>query len=285
MLHVGLKGIERDGELFRVAAGEPWDNCVEQSLAVNCAGLECLAGIPGTVGGTPVQNVGAYGQEVASVIERVRAFDLETQEFTEFQNAECGFAYRHSRFNSTGRGRFVVTRVDYRLKSGGAPTLRYAELQRAIETSRAGGSDTSREPSLKEVAEAVRQIRRSKGMLLVNDDPDCRSAGSFFKNPVVTDELFQKIATRGAPPRFPAGPGSENAGRVKIPAAWLIEQAGFAKGYSMGNAGISSRHTLALINLGGATAAEILALANKIATAVETRFGIRLEPEPVLVGF
>ncbi len=281
MLHVGLKGIERNGELFRVAAGEPWDNCVEQTLAVNCAGLECLAGIPGTVGGAPVQNVGAYGQEVASVIERVRAFDLETQEFTEFQNAECGFAYRHSRFNSTGRGRFVVTRVDYRLKPGGAPTLRYAELQRTMETSRS----TSGEPSLKEVAEAVRQIRRSKGMLLVDGDPDCRSAGSFFKNPVVTDELLQKIASQSVPPRFPAGPDSENAGRVKIPAAWLIEQAGFAKGYTMGNAGISSRHTLALINLGSATAAEILALANKIAAAVEARFGIRLEREPVLVGF
>jgi UDP-N-acetylmuramate dehydrogenase len=291
VLHVGLKGIERDGDLFRVGAGEDWQHCVEQTLGVNCAGLECLAGIPGTVGGTPVQNVGAYGQEVSSVIERVRALDLEMRRFAEFQNAECGFAYRRSRFNSTDRGRFIVTRVDYRLTPGGAPTLRYTDVQRAMEASRSSGSEhrggQCGEPGLKEVAEAVRQIRRSKGMLLVDGDPDCRSAGSFFKNPVVSEDLLQKIAARSAsaPPRFPAGPGAENAGRVKIPAAWLIEQAGFAKGYTMGNAGISTRHTLALINRGGACAAEILALAEKIRAAVETQFGLRLEIEPERVGF
>jgi UDP-N-acetylmuramate dehydrogenase len=284
VLHVGLKGIDRDGELFRVGAGESWDNCVEQTLGLNCAGLECLAGIPGTVGGTPVQNVGAYGQEVASLIESVRAFDLETQEFTEIQNADCEFAYRRSRFNSTDRGRFIVTRVDYRLKPGGAPTLHYADVQRAMEANWSGGD----KPGLKEVAEAVRQIRRSKGMLLVEGDPDCRSAGSFFTNPVVSEKHFQEIAVLSAakePPRFAAGPGTENAGRVKIPAAWLIEQAGFAKGYTMGNAGISTRHTLALINCGGATASEILALAEKIRAAVVERFGIRLEKEPEMVGF
>ena len=283
VLHVGLKGIERDGDVFRAGAGESWSNCVEQTLGVGCAGMECLAGIPGTVGGTPVQNVGAYGQEVASVIERVRVFDRETREFVEFQNAECGFRYRRSRFNSTDRGRFIVTRVDYRVTPSGAPTLRYAELQRAVEANRSG----SGEPTLKEVAEAVRQIRRSKGMLLVDGDPDCRSAGSFFKNPVVSEDLFQRIAARSASalPRFPVGPGAENAGSVKIPAAWLIEQAGFQKGYTLGNAGISSRHTLALINHSGATAGEILALADKIAGAVEAQFGIRLEREPELVGF
>ena len=287
VLHVGLKGIERDGELFRVGAGEDWEHFVKQAVECGCAGIECLAGIPGTVGGTPVQNVGAYGQEVASVIERVRAFDLETQGFTEFQNGECGFAYRRSRFNAMDRGRFIVTRVDYRLIPRSAPALRYAELQRAMEASRSSGGEPIGEPSLKEVAEAVRRIRRSKGMLLVDGDPDCRSAGSFFKNPVVSEELFQEIAARSTakgPPRFPSGPGAENAGRVKVPAAWLIEQAGFAKGYTMGNAGISSRHTLALINLGGATAGEILALADRIAAAVEAQFGVRLELEPVLVG-
>ncbi len=292
VLHVGLKGIERNGDLFCINAGESWERCVERTLGVNCAGLECLAGIPGTVGGTPVQNVGAYGQEVSSVIERVRVFNLEMGQFVEFQNAECGFAYRRSRFNSTDRGRFIVTRVDYRLTPGGAPTLRYTDVQRALEASRSSGNAPGGrqcgEPGLKEVAEAVRQIRRSKGMLIVEGDPDCRSAGSFFKNPVVSEELFKKIAARNAakvPPRFAAGPGAENAGCVKIPAAWLIEQAGFAKGYTIGAAGISSRHTLALVNLGGATAAEILTLADKIAAAVEGRFGIRLEREPVLVGF
>jgi UDP-N-acetylmuramate dehydrogenase len=271
--------------VYQVAAGEDWDHFVQRSLEDSCAGLECLAGIPGTVGGTPVQNVGAYGQEVATAIERVRAFDLQEHVFVEFAAGDCGFAYRRSRFNSTDRGRYVVTRVDFRLKPGGAPTVRYAELQRAL----AEGQAEGREASLAEVAAVVRRIRQSKGMLLVNGDPDCRSAGSFFKNPVVTEAQLRQIvavsAASAAPPRFPAGSGPENEGRVKVPAAWLIEQAGFAKGFQLGRAGISSRHTLALVNLGGASAAEILALAAKIADAVEERFGIRLEMEPVMIGY
>jgi UDP-N-acetylmuramate dehydrogenase len=268
---------------YRVAAGEDWDGFVERAVQDNCAGIECLAGIPGTVGGTPVQNVGAYGQEVASVIELVRAYDLEERVFVEFSAAECGFAYRRSRFNSTDRGRYIVTRVDNRLTPGGVPTLRYAELQRAISESLPDG----REPSLAEVAATVRRVRQSKGMLLVEDDPDCRSAGSFFENPVVAEEQLRRIAEHSGqePPHFPAGPGSENVGKVKVPAAWLIEQAGFAKGYALGRAGVSSRHTLALVNLGGASAIEILNLAGQIVATVEARFGIRLEMEPVMVGF
>jgi len=277
-LHVALERMEQDGELLRAAAGTPWVDCVEQALRANCAGLECLAGIPGTVGGTPVQNVGAYGQEVASVIERVRAFDRVAQKFVEFANAECGFAYRKSRFNSTDRERYVVTRVDYRLRKNGAPTLTYAELKAHF----SGREKTS---SLAEVAEAVREIRRGKGMLLVEGDPDCRSAGSFFKNPSVAPEVAERVeqiaADAGVAVRvFPA-----EGGLVKIPAAWLIEQAGFRKGYALGAAGISSRHTLALVNRGSATAAEILALAEKIQAAVEARFGIPLETEPEMVGF
>lgn len=284
-LHIALRGIEMaegaradDGtqpRAFRAAAGEDWDNCVEQALKASCAGLECLAGIPGTVGGTPVQNVGAYGQEVAPVIERVRAYDLAERSFVDLNADECGFSYRRSRFNTVDRGRFIVTRVDFRLTPGGAPTLRYPELQRAVETQIGNGA----EPTLAQVAAIVRRIRRSKGMLIVEGDPDCRSAGSFFKNPVVSKDLFQTIAAHSAAPHFPAGEGC-----VKIPAAWLIEQAGFPKGYTLGRAGISSRHTLALVNKGGATAAEILALAQKISTTVDERFGIRLEREPVLVG-
>jgi UDP-N-acetylmuramate dehydrogenase len=290
VLRVGLRGIavaeaavDSGQTIYQVGAGEDWDGFVERAVRDNCAGVECLAGIPGTVGGTPVQNVGAYGQEVASAIERVRAFDLEEHVFVELSAAECGFAYRRSRFNSADRGRYVVTRVDYRLTPGGAPTLRYAELQRALAESEREG----REVSLAEVAAAVRRVRRSKGMLLVEGDPDCRSAGSFFKNPVVTEEQVRRIAECSAkePPRFPAGAGPENIGRVKVPAAWLIEQAGFAKGYALGAAGVSSRHTLALVNRGGASAAEILALASQIATAVEARFGIHLEMEPVMLGF
>jgi UDP-N-acetylmuramate dehydrogenase len=286
VLRVGLRGISvtpaPDGTgqvIYQVAAGEVWDGFVERTVHADCAGIECLAGIPGTVGGTPVQNVGAYGQEVASSIERVRAFDLNESIFVEFSAAECGFAYRRSRFNTTDRGRFIVTRVDYRLTPSGAPMLRYAELQRAF--------PEEEKPSLAEVAVAVRRLRQSKGMLLVEGDPECRSAGSFFKNPVVAEEQVKAIAEHSGkePPRFPAGPGVENEGRVKVPAAWLIEQAGFTKGYTLGRAGISSQHTLALVNRGGATATEVLILAGQIAAAVEECFGIQMEMEPVMVGF
>jgi UDP-N-acetylmuramate dehydrogenase len=285
VLKIGLRGIsvaDAAGNprqrLYQVAAGEDWDCFVERTVQDSCAGIECLAGIPGTVGGTPVQNVGAYGQEVASVIEGVWAFDLKGQVFIKFAAAECGFAYRRSRFNSTDRGRHIVTRVDFRLTHGGSLTLRYAELQRAMEEKRTDGG----QPTLTEVAATVREIRRSKGMLLVDGDPDCKSAGSFFKNPVVTEEQFQEIAAGAGKELtgYPAG-----AGQVKLAAAWLIEQSGFTKGYELGNAGLSSRHTLALINRGGAKAADILALAGQIAESVEARFGVHLDPEPVMLGF
>jgi UDP-N-acetylmuramate dehydrogenase len=293
VLHIALRGITSfelpptpdlpAQRIYQAAAGESWDHCVEQTLGANCAGVECLAGIPGTVGGTPVQNVGAYGQEVATVIERVRAYDLCECEFVEFNAAECAFSYRRSRFNTTDRGRYLITCVDYRLAVGGPVALRYPELYRALMDDRKEGEM----PSPAEVAAAVRRIRQNKGMLLVEGDPNCRSAGSFFKNPVIADEHFRNIAARSAdfPRTFPAGPGL-----VKLPAAWLIENAGFYKGYRLGKAGISRRHTLALVNYGdadqgGASAGEILALANEISIAVENKFGIRLEREPVLVGF
>jgi len=217
VLRVGLRGIEvpdsseASGQtIYQVAAGEDWEHFVQRTIEDSCAGLECLAGIPGTVGGTPVQNVGAYGQEVASAIARVRAFDLRQHEYVEFAAADCGFAYRRSRFNSADRGRYVVTRVDYRLTPGGAPTIRYAELQRTIAEAQAEG----REATLAEVAAVVRRIRQTKGMLLVADDPDCRSAGSFFKNPVVDEEQLAQIAavSEKAPPRFPAM--AHRAGRL-----------------------------------------------------------------------
>jgi UDP-N-acetylmuramate dehydrogenase len=292
VLRVAVRGIscvdaaslpgEPAQRIYQVAAGEDWNNYVERTIQDDCAGLECLTGIPGSAGGTPVQNVGAYGQEVSSVIERVRAYDLNDRNFVEFTAAECGFAYRRSRFNTTDHGRFLVTRVDYHLTPGGAPTLRYADVQRELEA----GLPVGTQPTIAQVAAAVRRIRRAKGMLLVDGDPDCRSAGSFFKNPVVSEELFQKIAARiTVPQHFPAEPGPGGEARVKIPAAWIIEQAGFPKGYTLGAAAISSRHTLALINRSAATAADILALAQKISDAVQAQFGIRLVMEPVLVGF
>ncbi len=286
VLHVALRGIalanaggESNQRIYRVAAGEDWDQFVQRSIDDDCAGIECLAGIPGTVGGTPVQNVGAYGQEVSSTIDCLRVFDLTQHKFAEFSAAECGFAYRKSRFNTVDRGRYLVTRVDYRLTLGDKPSVSYGDLKKALV-----GNDS---PSLRQVVDTVRHIRQSKAMLLVDCDPDCRSAGSFFKNPVVEESRAVQIAAifGSEPPRFPLGGGIKNAGKVKIPAAWLIEHAGFAKGYALGAAGISSRHTLALINRGGATAREIVTLADAIRHAVWQRFDVELEMEPVLLGF
>lgn len=280
-LHMALQGVEAvespaspGQRLFRAAAGEDWDGFVQSSIEDNCAGIECLAGIPGTVGGTPVQNVGAYGQEVSSTIERVRAFDLATHTWENLPAWECRFSYRRSRFNTAHRGRYVVTRVDFRLIPGGAATFTYTDLRHEFAP--------DAHPTLAEVAAAVRRIRQAKGMLLVEGDPDSKSAGSFFRNPVVSEDLVHQIAEIAGndPPlyRLP------EEGKVKLPAAWLIERAGFHKGDSRGSAAISSRHPLALINRGGAKAKDILALAEEIKSAVRSRFSISLDIEPVLVG-
>ena len=277
VLHIDLKGITlgEDG-LLSAAAGEEWDQLVSQVVAANCAGVECLAGIPGSVGGTPVQNVGAYGQEVSQTILEVRALDSKMGAFVDLPASACGFSYRQSIFNhGSERGRYIVTQVVYELRRDAEPLLSYADLKRYFQ-------DWRKPPGLGEVAAAVREIRRAKGMLLVEGDPDCASAGSFFKNPVVAEEVLlraQQVATESPVPHFAAGDGL-----VKVPAAWLLEHAGFHRGLSLGRAGISSRHTLALINSGGATAAEIAALRDQIVSGVEQRFGIRLEPEPVWVG-
>jgi UDP-N-acetylmuramate dehydrogenase len=274
VLHVALMGVEHDSDRFRIGAGESWDGFVSLAVERGYGGIECLAGIPGTVGGTPVQNVGAYGQEVSGTITAVRVLDLQHLKYSELPATACGFAYRKSIFNSTHRDRFVVTRVDFRLRPKAFGAVSYPDVQRAF----AGHAGN---PTPGEVAAAVRTIRHGKGMLLVDGEADCRSAGSFFKNPVVTEKIYEEIAARavGAVPRFVA-----TRGFVKIPAAWLVEQAGFAKGYALGAAGISTRHTLALVNRGGATAKDILALRDRIVAGVEAKFHIRLEPEPVWLG-
>lgn len=273
VLHLGLPGIRQEGSRFEVGAGESWDEFVSYAVERGFAGVECLAGIPGTVGATPVQNVGAYGQEVAETVVQVRAFDTRSAGFVELAAEACGFAYRRSIFNSTERGRYIVTAVTYELRERGAPSLRYADLQRRF--------PAGMMPTLKEASAAVREIRHGKGMLIVEGEADCRSAGSFFKNPVVTAEHFARIAAAsgGPVPSYAAGEG-----RLKLPAAWLVEHAGFAKGYTMGKAGISSKHTLALMNRGGATAEDVLALAEKILAGVREKFGIELEMEPVVLG-
>lgn len=292
VLHVAIRGIEQDGCTFDAGAGEPWDEFVDRAIAADCAGVECLAGIPGSVGGTPVQNVGAYGQEVAETIVSVRALDRRTREFVELTNAECGFRYRESVFNTTERGRYIVTRVRFRLRPGGAPTLKYADLQKRFGIESSGNSQVTNSrpgapsvsPSLAEVAAAVREIRRGKAMLIVEGDPDCRSAGSFFKNPIVAEEMLARVAAAAgvaahAVPHWPAGEG-----RVKLPAAWLLERAGFVKGYGSGPVRISSRHTLALTNDGGAKFADVQQMEREIVAGVEQRFGVKLEREPVVLG-
>jgi UDP-N-acetylmuramate dehydrogenase len=288
---MAIRGIEDCGEgCLSAGAGESWDGFVENAVQRGLAGVECLAGIPGSVGGTPVQNVGAYGQEVAETIEMVRAFDLSVGAFVELDREACRFRYRESLFNTDEPGRYVVTRVWFRLRVGGEPTLKYAELRKRFETgtqaqvseARPGAPGAVVGPTLAEVASAVREIRRGKGMLLVEGDPDCRSAGSFFKNPIVGVEVLERVAVAagvGEVPHWAAG-----VGMVKIPAAWLLERAGFVKGYGEGAAGISTRHTLALTNRGGAMCADIERLQGEIVSGVWERFGIRLEREPVVLG-
>jgi UDP-N-acetylmuramate dehydrogenase len=268
VLHVAIPGIEYDQNgRFVVGAGESWDGFVTRSISENCAGIECLAGIPGSVGGTPVQNVGAYGQEVSETIESVRVFDRVRRLFVHYHNAACKFRYRESVFNTTWRDRYIVTRVRFTLRPGGEPTLKYADLQKRF---------TGMSPTLLEVSKTVREIRQSKGMLIVPGDADSRSAGSFFKNPIVTVEVADRIV---GVPQWPAGEGL-----VKLPAAWLLEQAGFVKGYGSGPVRIASKHTLALTNRGGATFADVVAMQEEIVAGVEKKFGVRLQREPVVLG-
>ncbi|WP_317891018.1 UDP-N-acetylmuramate dehydrogenase [Edaphobacter bradus] len=280
VLHVALQSPiapSRSGSHINctVAAGVEWNAFVLAICEQGISGIECLAGIPGSVGGTPVQNVGAYGQEVAETILSVRALDLTTNTFVDLPNAQCGFAYRLSIFNSSHRNRYIVTAVTFRFDAAAKPRLTYADLTRHFGNA---------QPTPIEVYHAVREIRHRKGMLLVEGESDCRGAGSFFKNPVVPQSTLTCIATtlNIAPEKIPHWPTSD--GHIKLPAAWLLEHAGFPKGFTLGNAGISSRHTLALINRGNATAADIATLRDTIRTQVSQRFGITLEQEPVQVG-
>jgi UDP-N-acetylmuramate dehydrogenase len=287
VVHLALKGVtwrdEGDKVIGAARAGEDWDGFVSQCVERDLAGIECLSGIPGSVGATPVQNVGAYGQEVSETITTVRAFDRLAGEFTELSNEQCQFSYRASVFNTTARDRFVVTAVAYALEPHGEPAIRYPDLKNFF-------SNVSTIPSLGLTREAVRGIRAQKAMLITPDDPDCRSAGSFFKNPVITSGAFDRIKeivrernlveAAERIPNFPAGDG-----KLKVPAAWLIEHAGFHKGYNRGAVGISSKHTLALVNRGGATAREVIGLMKEIQERVSDIFGVPLTPEPVFVGF
>jgi UDP-N-acetylmuramate dehydrogenase len=264
--------IERGGDRAAVfvRAGMPWDDVVAEMVDAELAGLECLSGIPGLVGATPMQNVGAYGQEVSDVIAEVRAYDRQLGGEVVIPNRDCGFGYRTSVFR--GSMRWIVLGVRFGLeRSALSAPVRYGELARAL-----GIREGERAP-LADVRRAVLELRRGKGMVVDAVDPESRSAGSFFTNPVVDAETSARLPAEA--PRWP-----QPDGRIKLSAAWLIERAGFTKGYTVGNVGISRKHALALVNRGRATATELLALARSIQGGVHARFGIGLELEPVVVG-
>lgn len=286
VLGLALRGIDAviDGGsvLLSAAAGEEWDPLVELTVERNWAGFECLSGIPGLVGATPIQNVGAYGQEVSESIVDLEALDRVERRLVTFRNKECRFRYRDSRFKSEEKDRYVILSVRYRLTPDGSPALRYPDLERAI----AEGGISS--PSLRDVREAVLDVRRRKAMVLDKNEPDSRSAGSFFTNPVMSEETYRRFLERVesdaelCDQRVPTYPVAE--GGVKISAAWLIERSGFHRGHRHGNVGLSTRHTLAIVNRGGGTAREVMELVRQIQAGVEERFGIRIVPEPNLIG-
>ena len=275
VLHLAITGpIEREGRLFHVPAGTDWDALVLHLCEQGISGMECLAGIPGLVGGSPIQNIGAYGQEVSQTIHTVRAWDRERKAFVTLSRDDCRFAYRESLFNTTHRNRYIVTSVTFALDPAAKPNLSYADLRNYF-------AGAARPPAALQVYQAVREIRHGKGMLLVEGEQDCRSAGSFFKNPIVPPSALRPIAdalsiAESTIPRYPAPNGN-----IKLPAAWLLDQAGFHKSYSLGEAGISSRHTLALINRGHATYADIARLRERITGTIRDQFHISLEQEPV----
>jgi len=271
----GMSWID-DGTHIRLTAGagEDWDQVVAGSIARDLSGFECLSGIPGSVGGTPVQNVGAYGQEISDTLCELQAYDGQSARIVNIPHDECHFAYRSSVFNTSAKGRYIVLAVSYRLAKHGRPAIRYPELQREFEN--------KTEPSLAAVRDVVRKIRARKAMLLQPGEPDSQSAGSFFKNPVLSSEAFARLEVV-AGEKVPGYPAPD--GNVKAAAAWLIEHAGIAKGYSLGPAAVSGKHTLALVNKGGATASDMISLAREIQRRVRDRFGLELAPEPVFIGF
>ncbi len=287
IIQIGMKGItfQHDGDSMLVtgAAGEPWDQFVLTCLKRGLSGIECLSGIPGCVGATPIQNVGAYGQEVADTIVSVRALHRQSLKLVEIASAECRFGYRQSRFKTDDNDQYIILDVTFRLRKNGRPAIRYPELQKFIDTS--GGLDRldSGTPVLLAVREAVLALRRQKSMVLDPQDSNSRSVGSFFTNPILAQHSFESLIERweksgdGNPiPSFASSQG------IKVPAAWLVEKTGFHRGYRYRGVGISQNHSLALVNYNGTTK-ELLDLASMIESKVYERFSIRLEREPVVV--
>lgn len=281
VLQIALKGVSverKTAKVFVTAnAGEDWDEFCKFCVGENLAGVECLSGIPGLVGGTPVQNVGAYGQEVSETISSVRVFDRAENQFLNLSNTECGFTYRTSIFNSSQKNRFIVTAVTFAFESNGKPKIGYQDLRDFFD---------GKTPTLRETRDAVLKIRAAKSMVIDANDPNSKSAGSFFKNPVIPTGKFVEVEKRAANLEIKSVPffkiGEQN---VKIPAAWLIENSGFRKGFRKENVGLSTKHTLAIVNLGNASAKDVLDLKNEIQARVKKIFDIELQPEPIFVGF
>ena len=279
VLQMAIGGIEfklRSGDTFlRAGAGAVWDDVVGAAVARGLAGMECLSGIPGSTGGTPVQNVGAYGQEVADTIDQVLCFDRQESAAVTLSKADCGFGYRMSRFKGEDAGRFVVCEVTFRLRPGLA-TITYPDVVKYFASEMVGT------PSVMHARAGILEIRKRKGMVLDPLDADTRSVGSFFMNPVVSPAVHARVAAAVAEK---TAPGFAVADGVKIPAAWLIERAGFAKGFDGGRVGLSTKHPLALVNRGGAVARDVVEFAVRVKRQVVDRFGVWLRPEPVFVGF
>jgi len=280
VVKIALRGVdtrEAHGAVeLTAAAGEPWDTLVQLCVSRGWAGFECLSGIPGLVGATPMQNVGAYGQDVSDTVILVRALDTSTRRIQAFENRECRFGYRDSLFRSDEPGRYVILSVAYRLRPSGSPTVRYADVENDLA---ARGVER---PSLGDVRASVIAIRRSKSMVLDSTDANRRSCGSFFTNPIIPDAELAAVEARAgdrAMPRWPV-PG----GQVKLSAAWLIERAGYTRGRADGPVGLSTRHALAIVAHDGAKACDVVAFARRIQRAVGDRFGVRLTPEPVFWG-
>ena len=275
----GIRSANYGGTVeVRASAGEPWDDFVSAMVSRGYQGLECLSGIPGRVGATPIQNVGAYGQDVSETISKLTTLDCVSGEERVFSGTECRFSYRDSFFKSVEPGRFVVTEVTFLLKPGGAPAIRYAELERYFK------EQGNTAPSLAETRETVIRLRRSKSMVLDANDPNSRSCGSFFMNPMLAASAFTAFCERardeGDVPSFPQGDG-----RVKLSAGWLIEHAGLPRGTRDGAVGLSTKHALALVAHAGARAEDVARLASTVQRTVRARFGVELTPEPVFWGF
>ncbi|MEA2237440.1 MAG: UDP-N-acetylmuramate dehydrogenase [Thermoanaerobaculia bacterium] len=281
VLQIDLRGItirseSPDAVTIYVAAGERWDDVVSFAVGRGLAGIECLSGIPGLTGATPIQNVGAYGQDVSETIVEVEAIERDTGRVVTLTNWDCGFGYRQSIFKSSAKDRYIVAGVTFRLTPGGAANIRYPELQTYLDEHAIDVSDLQR------VRDAVIAIRKRKGMVLDSSDPDTRSDGSFFMNPIVTPAELEEFLVRAGTKNVPHFPSGD---QIKLSAAWLIEHAGFHKGFAHGNVGLSSKHTLAVINRGGGTAREVLELVAMIQDRIREAFGIEIHPEPNFIGF